>query len=80
MIIFSAPKEQNAIMKFKRKLQGKKKFAVSNTITIEKLKEFSKILGCTVNDLVMTLLSVSCHQYFEILNKKYKKSKFDIPD
>ena len=67
IVLFSAPKEENYIMKFKGKLRGKKKLAISNIITIEKLREFSKNLGCTVNDLVMTLLSVSCHQYFEIL-------------
>lgn len=46
-------------------LSGKKKGAISSEIKISKVKSLSKKLGCTVNDLMTTILSMTLLEYFK---------------
>lgn len=56
------PSDRNAFHTGK-KLSGIKKASISKDILLEDLKVKSRILGVTINDLLMTLTSVSLHEY-----------------
>lgn len=44
------------------------------------MKEVAKNLGCTINDLSMTLLSISCYEFFETWNKEKPDLHEDMPE
>jgi NRPS condensation-like uncharacterized protein len=48
----------------KRELTGDKKLYLGDNFKLETIKEASKKLGVTINDLMMTALSVGINRYF----------------
>ena len=68
LILFTSPAEKHAVMKFKKPIKGSRRVAISNKIPINQMKKCSKNLGCTINDFVVALLSVSTFEYLEKWN------------
>jgi hypothetical protein len=64
-VMFRMPSQDNALTVDKdTELSGIKKGAVAEEFDITDLKTIAKQKGSTLNDLIMTILSVSMHKYF----------------
>ena len=61
--LLTMPIDKNSMANGKP-LCGKKKGAISSEVKISQVKTLSKKLGCTVNDLMTTILSMALLEYF----------------
>ena len=55
----------NNLIKSNVNLKSKKNNAICKTFSVPELKRVSKHYGCTLNDVVLSILSSSLKQYFE---------------
>lgn len=60
----SLPKMDRNPFKKNKTLDGKKLAAISDPINVDEVKNKSKELGCSLNDIIMLAFSLSFREYF----------------
>lgn len=66
-------RDKNVMTAGKKKMEGKLNVASSKRMKIKEVKDLSKKLGCTVNDLFMSAVSSALKDYFRIRGDKVGK-------
>jgi len=64
---------------FRANLTGKKVTAVSRPIDFAEIKQNSKLLGCTINDLMTSALTLAVSRYFKDNNDTSKAFNICMP-
>jgi len=76
----TTPQDKNTLHDGLRKnLTGQKVTAVSKEISFPEIKEKSKTLGCTINDLMTTSLVLAISKYFKENNDQSKAFNICMP-
>ena len=74
-----AKRDRNIITKNKKKMTGRVNVATSPFFHFTEVKDLSKKLGVTINDIIMCALSVSIKEYFKIKGDPLGKSGTEGP-
>ncbi len=64
---------------YRANLTGKKVTSVSNPIDFDEIKQNSKLLGCTINDLMTSALTLAVSRYFKDNNDTSKAFNVCMP-
>jgi len=76
---YSKQPDVNCIKKHNVYCSGKYNACNSVEISMEKVKNYSKASGATVNDLMMSIISVCFRKYFELKNDPQQEVTVNLP-